>query len=101
MYLRFVYYDYIHVHGHGTIHVICFIICVIFGFCILFKASMNKYHTLFLSNAGQVYSCGHGLGGRLGQGHQSTVVVRTASFELCAIEKSLTVVVWPGAIRCL
>ncbi|XP_065342837.1 inhibitor of Bruton tyrosine kinase [Cloeon dipterum] len=29
--------------------------------------SMNMYHSVFVSEAGKVYSCGHGQGGRLGQ----------------------------------
>ncbi|RUS75693.1 hypothetical protein EGW08_016535 [Elysia chlorotica] len=34
-----------------------------------------KYHTVFLSLSGQVYTCGHGQGGRLGHGDQHTVLV--------------------------
>ncbi|GFR87447.1 inhibitor of Bruton tyrosine kinase-like, partial [Elysia marginata] len=34
-----------------------------------------KYHTVFLSLSGQVYTCGHGQGGRLGHGDQHTVLM--------------------------
>lgn len=34
-----------------------------------------KYHTVFLSLSGQVFTCGHGQGGRLGHGDQHTVLV--------------------------
>lgn len=36
---------------------------------------MSKYHTVFLSREGRVYSCGHGFGGRLGHGDESSFVV--------------------------
>ncbi|XP_077869618.1 inhibitor of Bruton tyrosine kinase-like [Saccoglossus kowalevskii] len=31
-----------------------------------------KYHSVFLSHNGQVYTCGHGQGGRLGHGNEQT-----------------------------
>lgn len=34
-----------------------------------------KYHTVFLTSTGQVYTCGHGHGGRLGHGDEQTCVV--------------------------
>ncbi|XP_005101796.1 inhibitor of Bruton tyrosine kinase [Aplysia californica] len=34
-----------------------------------------KYHSVFLSQPGQVYTCGHGQGGRLGHEDQHTVLV--------------------------
>ncbi|CAL1542688.1 unnamed protein product [Lymnaea stagnalis] len=34
-----------------------------------------KYHSVFLSQSGQVYTCGHGHGGRLGHSDQQTVLV--------------------------
>ncbi|XP_033741198.1 inhibitor of Bruton tyrosine kinase-like [Pecten maximus] len=34
-----------------------------------------KYHTMFLSSVGLVYTCGHGQGGRLGHGDEETCVV--------------------------
>ncbi|XP_013381620.1 inhibitor of Bruton tyrosine kinase-like [Lingula anatina] len=38
---------------------------------------MCKYHTVFLSDGGQAYTCGHGRGGRLGQGHEQTCLQPT------------------------
>ncbi|ESO06173.1 hypothetical protein HELRODRAFT_106040 [Helobdella robusta] len=32
--------------------------------------SISTYHCIFLSNSGMVYTCGHGLGGRLGHGDE-------------------------------
>ncbi|ESO93242.1 hypothetical protein LOTGIDRAFT_82061, partial [Lottia gigantea] len=43
------------------------------GFII--QVVMCKFHTVFLSQIGQVYSCGHGHGGRLGHSDQQTHVV--------------------------
>jgi alpha-tubulin suppressor-like RCC1 family protein len=37
---------------------------------------MDKYHTLFLSDNGSVYSCGIGVGGRLGHDNEEPVLVR-------------------------
>jgi len=39
------------------------------------QVAMNKYHTVFVTDAGKVYSCGHGLGGRLGHGDELTRLV--------------------------
>ncbi|KAK3580483.1 hypothetical protein CHS0354_001084 [Potamilus streckersoni] len=36
---------------------------------------MCKYHTVFLSTEGQVYTCGHGQGGRLCHGDEATCLV--------------------------
>uniref|UniRef100_A0A4W5PYG5 Uncharacterized protein n=1 Tax=Hucho hucho TaxID=62062 RepID=A0A4W5PYG5_9TELE len=35
-----------------------------------------KFHSVFLSQKGQVYTCGHGQGGRLGHGDEQTYLVR-------------------------
>jgi alpha-tubulin suppressor-like RCC1 family protein len=37
---------------------------------------MDKYHTLFLSDNGSVYSCGIGVGGRLGHDNEESILVR-------------------------
>lgn len=37
---------------------------------------MSKYHSVFLTQEGQIYTCGHGQGGRLGHGDERTCVVR-------------------------
>ncbi|XP_048239918.1 inhibitor of Bruton tyrosine kinase-like [Haliotis rufescens] len=46
-----------------------------------------KYHTVFLSQAGQVYTCGHGHGGRLGHENELPCVVpmlvKTVRHETC------------------
>lgn len=38
------------------------------------QISMSKYHTVFLTADGQVYSCGHGHGGRLGHDSEQTCI---------------------------
>ncbi|ELT94596.1 hypothetical protein CAPTEDRAFT_128118, partial [Capitella teleta] len=35
---------------------------------------MCKYHSVYLSTAGHVYTCGHGRGGRLGHGNEQTIL---------------------------
>lgn len=48
---------------------------------------MCKYHSVFLSHGGQVYTCGHGHGGRLGHGDEHTCLVprqvETLKSEVC------------------
>ncbi|KAK7483280.1 hypothetical protein BaRGS_00025447 [Batillaria attramentaria] len=48
---------------------------------------MCKYHTVFLTQTGQVYTCGHGQGGRLGHGDELTFVtprlVEALQNEVC------------------
>ena len=38
-------------------------------------ASMNKFHTMFLTSEGQVYGCGHEIGGRLGLETDSSIII--------------------------
>ncbi len=40
------------------------------------KVVLCKFHSVFLSQKGQVYTCGHGQGGRLGHGDEQTYLVR-------------------------
>jgi len=40
---------------------------------------MDKYHTLFLSDNGSVYSSGFGVGGRLGHENEESVLVGDAN----------------------
>jgi len=48
------------------------------------KVKMDKYHTLFLSDNGSVYSCGFGVGGRLGHDNEEPVLIpkQIAALEL-------------------
>lgn len=39
-----------------------------------------KFHSVFLSQKGHVYTCGHGPGGRLGHGDEQTCLVIEMSF---------------------
>lgn len=39
------------------------------------QVAMSKFHSVFLSTRGHVYTCGIGLDGRLGHGDESTLVV--------------------------
>jgi len=36
---------------------------------------MCKFHSVFLSVDGRVFTCGHGRGGRLGHGNEKTLLV--------------------------
>ena len=36
---------------------------------------MCKFHSVFLTDEGQVFTCGHGRGGRLGHGNEETLLV--------------------------
>lgn len=38
------------------------------------KVEMQKFHSVFLSNGGEVFVCGHGLGGRLGLNSEMTTL---------------------------
>jgi Alpha-tubulin suppressor and related RCC1 domain-containing proteins len=38
------------------------------------QVCMDKFHSVFVSDDGRVWSCGHGQGGRLGLGSESSVV---------------------------
>ena len=40
---------------------------------------MCKFHSVFLSLDGRVFTCGHGRGGRLGLGDEKTVLVNMSS----------------------
>lgn len=35
---------------------------------------VTKFHSVFLTDCGNIYTCGHGLGGRLGHGYEETVL---------------------------
>lgn len=48
-----------------------------------------KYHSVFLTGDGQVYTCGHGQGGRLGHGDEQTYTVR-ARYSTVIIETGVT-----------
>ncbi|XP_037082500.1 inhibitor of Bruton tyrosine kinase-like [Pollicipes pollicipes] len=39
------------------------------------QIKMTKFHTVFLTQGGEVYTCGHGIGGRLGHGDEESVLV--------------------------
>ena len=39
------------------------------------QAILCKFHSVFLSERGWVYTCGHGHGGRLGHGNDKTCLV--------------------------
>ena len=50
---------------------------------------MCKFHSVFLSVDGRVFTCGHGRGGRLGHGNEKTLlvilnwIVHTITSQLC------------------
>ena len=46
---------------------------------------MRKFHSVFLSVDGKVFTCGHGRGGRLGHGNEETLLVCTSDKVYCKI----------------
>ena len=53
-------------------------VTIMFMFNRLFSLQvvLCKFHSVFLSQKGQVFTCGHGQGGRLGHGDEQTYLVR-------------------------
>ncbi|XP_074647622.1 inhibitor of Bruton tyrosine kinase-like [Tubulanus polymorphus] len=53
----------------------------------IIQVVMSKYHSVFLSSDGKVYTCGHGRGGRLGHGDELTQVlpkcIKSIQHEKC------------------
>ena len=41
----------------------------------LLKVVMGKFHSVFLSTDGRIFTCGHGRGGRLGHSNEETLLV--------------------------
>lgn len=41
----------------------------------MWKVVMCKFHSVFLSADGRIFTCGHGRGGRLGHGNEETLLV--------------------------
>ena len=41
----------------------------------VFQVVLCKFHSVFLSQTGKVFTCGHGQGGRLGHGDEQTYLV--------------------------
>ena len=54
---------------------------------------MCRYHTVFLSSAGLVYTCGHGRGGRLGHGSEPTCLVCMRLYNELYSHRSLYVII--------
>lgn len=46
--------------------------------CVFSQVVVCKFHSVFLSQKGHVYTCGHGQGGRLGHGDEQTYLVGLA-----------------------
>lgn len=57
-----------------------------------------KFHSVFLSQKGQVFTCGHGQGGRLGHGDEQTYLVGL----VCLVVYTLLLLLFPlGFFNCL
>jgi alpha-tubulin suppressor-like RCC1 family protein len=50
------------------------IVCSMLFIVSLFQVAMSTYHTVFLTQAGEVYTCGSGRGGKLGLNHELSVL---------------------------
>ena len=42
---------------------------------IIYQVVLCKFHTVFLSHRGEVFTCGHGRGGRLGHKNEQSIIV--------------------------
>ena len=42
---------------------------------IIYQVVLCKFHTVFLSHRGAVFTCGHGRGGRLGHKNEQSIIV--------------------------
>ena len=58
------------------IHVVSEVRCDIY-FLFLYQVVLCKFHTVFLSRRGEVFTCGHGRGGRLGHNNEQSIIVRS------------------------
>lgn len=52
-----------------------------FRLFLFLQVVLCKFHSVFLSQKGQVFTCGHGQGGRLGHGDEQTYLVRTRELK--------------------
>ncbi len=58
--------------------------------CFIIKVVLCKFHSVLLSDGGDVLTCGHGPGGRLGHDSEQSVVV--SHIMLRSLDSLLTVV---------
>ena len=72
-------------------HVVSEVRCDIY-FLFLYQVVLCKFHTVFLSRRGEVFTCGHGRGGRLGHKTEQSIIVRSC-VEMGDIENISMIIV--------
>jgi len=82
----FVYIQVVQCKYHTMFVYIQVVQCKYHTMFVYIQVVQCKYHTVFVTEAGSVFTCGHGLGGRLGHHTEETCLVCSVVFTLSYVD---------------